>query len=90
MLPQEILENVIDELLLSERHELQKELKKAFAYFQRRCKPEQHYGPYCTHTEELFQALIADISDDEFDPSDFNEDDKVEYVEGSLMDSLET
>jgi hypothetical protein len=88
-LPQEILENIIDELLHSERHELQKEWKQAFACFQGRCKPEQHYRPYCAHTEDLFQLLITDISDDEFDPSDFDEEDKVKYVEGFLMESPE-
>jgi hypothetical protein len=84
-LPQEILENTIEKLLHSERHELQKEWKQDFACFQGKCTLKQHYRPYCAHTEEIFQLLIA--TDYELDPSDFDDEDKAEYIEDFLEEN---
>jgi hypothetical protein len=59
-LPQEILEQIINQVQSTVRVELQPKWSQDAACWQGTCLPEDHYSTYCEDVEKLWQKIFVD------------------------------
>jgi hypothetical protein len=92
-LPEEVLEQIIQEAHLSRKHQSLPTWKNLYACFQGRCTLEQHFLPDDPNTEHEWLKLYADVSDwneeASGNPADYTAEEKSETMKGVLINDPE-